>query len=189
MHTFFDSIVSTPEGYKGFMDNIHKDVLEGSTEANEYFERLREDPDALPPKGFNVSRLKDTHFVEVINNPNHKLHKDLNLEIFKKLKKLEMDAEFEASEVFRDLKEYANNFEQWYRSTGYNPVSMIINQSLYEKSVHVYRVNKFTNPEWRRSGSSWVAGVDPLMESNTGGVRKSAEYNFLQESQKESISL
>ena len=184
MHTFFDSIVSTPEGYKGFMDTIHKDVLEGSTEANEYFERLREDPDALPPKGFNVSRLKDTHFVEVINNPNHKLHKDLNLEIFKKLKKLEMDAEFEASEVFRDLKEYANNFEQWYRSTGYNPVSMIINQSLYEKSVHIYRMNKFTNPEWRRSGSSWVAGVDPLMESNTGGVRKSAEYNFLQGGEK-----
>ena len=181
MHTFFDGIVSSPEGYRGFMDSIHKDAVEGSREAVEYFEALKENPDALPPKNFDVKRINDTQFVEVINNPNHKLHKDLNLEIFKKLKRMASEEEFEASETFRDLKEYANNFEQWYRSTGYNPVSMIINQSLYEKSVHIYRMNKFTNPEWRRSGSSWVAGVDPVMEAKTGGIRGKETYKFLQD--------
>ena len=180
MHSFFDSLTMSRDGYREFMDAIHFDVINGSKQANEYMQTLKENPDALPPKGFKVTELSDKDFITVINNPSHKLHKELNLEIFKKIKRMEKAEEFEGA-VYEELKEYANNFERWYRATGYNPVSAIINNSLYEKSVHIYRMNKFTNPEWKNSGSGWVAGVDPVMEAVTGGIKKNATYEFFED--------
>ena len=180
MHSFFDSLTMTKEGYHEFMDAIHHTAIHGSESANKYMNSLKENPDALPPKGFKVSELSDAHFVDVINNPNHKLHEALNKEIFKKLQKMEKAEEHEGV-VYDQIKEYANNFERWYRATGYNPVSAIINNNLYEKSVHIYRMNKFTNPEWKNSGSGWVAGVDPVMEAITGGVKPNKKYEFFED--------
>ena len=180
MHSFFDSLTMSKEGYQEFMDAIHHQTVHGSDIANNYIKSLKENPDALPPQGFKVSELSDKDFIRVINNPNHKLHESLNKDIFKKIKKLEKAEEFEGA-VYEELKEYANNFERWYRATGYNPVSAIINNSLYEKSVHIYRMNKFTNPEWKNSGSGWVAGVDPVMESLTGGIKKNTSYDFFED--------
>ena len=91
---------------------------------------------------------------------------------------MEATEEFEAP-VLQELKEYANSFEQWYRRSGYHPASSIINYNLYSRTVHMYRMDKFTNPVWKNSGSGWVAGVDPIMEAVTGGIRKNKSYDLV----------
>ena len=180
MHTFFEGLTMSRSGYKDFMDAIHQDVVHGTPRANEYMDALVRDPKTAMPKNFDVTELSDKHFVQVINDITHPLHRELNKEIFKKLKEMEATEEFEAP-VLQELKEYANSFEQWYRRSGYHPASSIINYNLYSRTVHMYRMDKFTNPVWKNSGSGWVAGVDPIMEAVTGGIRENKSYDFYQD--------
>ena len=181
MHTFFDELTMSWEGFKSFMGAVHKEVIEGDPITTKYIDSLKDTPSALPPKGFDISKISDKHFVEIINDPLHPLNKALNLEIFKKIKNMEYEDEIGGEEMFTELRDYANNFERHYVDTGYHPVSSVLNANLYAKAVHIYRQKRFTHPRWENSGSGWVAGVDPVMELSSGGVRKNAEYRFWQD--------
>ena len=178
IHTYIDDLLMSPMAYRAFMDAMLEMPVQGDPKVMEYYNTLKEKPNEPLPKNFDISKISDEAFTEIINNPNHQLHKMLNMDIFRSLKEMELGEEFSASKMYGELREYANNFEQWYKSSGYNPVSAIINQSLYEKSVHIYRMKRFTNPKWKNSASGWVAGVDPVMEYETGGIKKNKQYRF-----------
>ena len=179
MHTFLDKITMSEEGYNAFMDSILDIPLNGTPENNAYLKALKKDPNLAQPKGFDISKLSDKDFVEIINDVTHPLHKELNLEVFKKIRTMEIEEELgNASEKIQELKEYANAYETWYKASDYNPLSSVINMNLYQKAVHSYRLRRFTQPRWEFSGAGWVAGVDPIMEAFTGGLRKRASYDF-----------
>ena len=181
MHSFFDRMTMSQKGYTGFMDAVHHKTMYGTDVANEYIKELETNTSATKPKDFNIRDIADSDFVKIINDPTHILHKELNLEIFKKIKEMEADEEFYDSEYVNELQDYANSYEKWYKSTGYNPLASIINMDLYQKVVHNYRLKRFTHPDWDYSGSGWVAGVDPIMEMATGGIKKNSKYQFLQD--------
>jgi len=179
MHSFFDSITMTKPGFENFMNDVLEVPLRGTPENNLYIEQLKTN-DKLPlPKNFDISKLRDKDFVDIVNDTTHPLHKELNFEIFKKLKEMEIENEFpEMQGKFQELKEYVDGFSSIYKATNYNPLAEVLNMNLYQRAVHQYRLNRFTQPKWEYSASGWVAGVDPVMEAITGGIKDNASYKF-----------
>jgi len=179
MHSFFDKLTTSREGFDNFMDKVLEIPLRGTPENNAYIESLGTDRTILPPKNFNISKLRDKDVVDIVNDPNHPLHKELNLEIFKKIRNMAIEEEMpEMHEKLQELKEYVNGFERIYHDTGYNPIAEVLNMNMYQRAVHEYRLKRFTQPEWENSASGWVAGVDPIMEMITGGIKENATYQF-----------
>lgn len=179
MHSFFDDLTMSKVGFDKFMDSVLEIPLRGSPETNTYMKSLEKDSSVLPPKNFDISKVSDKHLVEIVNNVNHPLFKEMNLEIFKKIRALEIEEEMpEMHGSLMELKQYANSFEQTYHLTGYNPIATVLNMNLYQRAVHQYRINRFNQPKWENSASGWVAGVDPVMEAMTGGLKENATYQF-----------
>ena len=179
MHTFFDKITMSEKGFDNFMNDVLEFPLRGTPENNAYLKALKDNPKLANPKGFDISKISDKDFIEIINDVTHPLHKELNLEVFKKIRKMQLEEEMpEAHERLQELKEYANSFETWYKATDYNPIASVVNSKLYQRAIHTYRLQRFTQPKWEFSGSGWVAGVDPIMEMITGGLKANAKYDF-----------
>jgi len=179
MHSFFDKLTMSREGFDNFMDKVLEIPLRGTPENNAYIESLGTDRTILPPKNFDISKLRDKDVVDIVNDPNHPLHKELNLEIFKKIRNMAVEEEMpEMHERLQELKEHVNGFERIYHDTGYNPIAEVLNMNMYQRAVHEYRLKRFTQPEWENSASGWVAGVDPIMEIITGGIKENATYEF-----------
>ena len=180
MHSLFDRLVMSPRGYTGFMDAIHQKILHGTPEGNQYVKDVVKDSSVLPPKNFEVGHIKYTDLIDIINNPAHPLNELVMKDIFKKIKNMEVDEELGKTSEIEELKEYANNFEQWYAETK-SPVAAVLNPLIYEKIVQTYLLKKFTHPEWDYSATGWVAGVDPIMEAITGGISANKRYKFMQD--------
>ena len=179
MHTFFDKITMSEKGFDNFMNDVLEFPLKGTPENNAYLKALKDNPKLANPKGFDISKISDKDFIEIINDVTHPLHKELNLEVFKKIRKMQLEEEMpEVQERLQELKEYANSFETWYKATDYNPIASVVNMNLYQRAVHTYRLQRFTQPKWEFSGSGWVAGVDPIMEMITGGLKANTKYDF-----------
>ncbi len=177
MHSFMDALTMSRSGFDSIMDAMLDFPINGSDVTNKHMADLKVNPNTTMPKSFRMSEISDKHLIEIVNDPNHPLHIELNKEIFKGLRQMEQE-KLLASDDFGEISEYANSFERLYEMTGYNPMVEVLNMNLYERSVHQYRLNRFTQPKWRESGSGWVAGVDPLMEAVTGGIKENTKYEF-----------
>ena len=179
MHSFFDPLTMRKEGFDSFMNDVLDVPLRGTEVNNKYIEELSTNKDLTQPKDFDISKLRDKDVMDIVNDITHPLHREMNLEVFKKIR--EMEAEPEAPEGLANLeslKLYANSYEQWYKSSGYNPLAQVVNMNLYQRSIHEYRLKRFTQPKWEESSSGWVAGVDPMMEYITGGIKDNTKYDF-----------
>lgn len=180
MHSLFDRMTMSQKGYDSFMEAIHKNIMFGwSKDTNDYMDQLlKKSPNAVRPKDFSIDKIRYRDMVEIIKDPKHPLYTEFHKDVFKKLKRMKESDDIEDTFDLPELKEFANDFEKWYKNSDYNPVSMVINTKLYEKVIYATLLKKFTHPEWQNSGSGWVAGVDPLMESMQGGVRDNLTYQF-----------
>jgi len=180
MHSLFDRMTMSQKGYNSFMEAIHKNIMFGWSETtNQYMDALfNKDAKAVRPKDFSIDKIRYKDMVDIINDPEHPLYTEFHKDIFKKLKRMKESDDIDDVFDLPELKEFANDFETWYKNSDYNPISMVINHKLYEKVIHASLLKKFTHPEWQHSGSGWVAGVDPLMESMQGGVRDNLTYQF-----------
>ena len=177
VHSFMDALTMSPEGFTSAMNAMLDIPINGTESTNNYIKALKKNRTAERPRDFEISELSDKDFIEVINNIDHPLHKDLNMEIFKNLKQMERDSDIQ-SENIGEIVEYASSFEKMYTDTGFNPMTEIVHMNLYQRAVHQYRLNRFTQPKWKESASGWVSGVDPLMESITGGIRENQVHDF-----------
>ena len=186
MHSMFDRTVMSRKGYNSFMDAIHRTVMNGIPENNLYLDEIFKGNVSARPKNFDIAQIRDSDYTKIINNPKKypELYKELMFDVFKKTKRMSVEEEFSDELDIAGLKEFANSFENLFVRTKGNPLSAIIDHKLYNKVVHLYRLRKFTHPEWETSGSGWVAGVDPIMELQTGGIKPNQKYSFINEAGK-----
>lgn len=180
MHSFFDGLTMSDAGYNSFMDAIVKVPVKGfSEEINQYVSNIKSDTKTDRPKNFSIDKIKDSDFVEIANDRTHPLHHDLMMEVFKGIRTLNSEELLpHDKQTIQELREHVNVIEEMYHYTNYDPTVSILNMGLFERAMHKYRLDRFTNPKWETSGSGWVAGVDPVMELVTGGIKKNASYEF-----------
>ena len=172
MHSVLNSLNMGKRGFNKLMD-IFRTSFDGTKKNNKIVKDLLNNPSKPIPEKFDITKIGHKEVVDILNgNDNHPLAKMLIKDIIKEHKnfKASDDVGYEG-ETLLDANTGINRMEKILKDTNYNISALRLLESGTEQFNHAvlrYIKNKYLTPKWEWSGSSWIAGNDPLFKHSLG---------------------
>ena len=160
------------KGFNKFMD-IFRTSFDGTRKNNKIVKDLLNNPSKPIPENFDITKIGHKEVVDILNgNDTHPLAKMLIKDIIKEHKnyKASDDVGYEG-ETLLDANTGINRMEKILKDTKYNISALRLLENGTQQFNHAvlrYIKNKYLTPKWEWSGSSWIAGSDPLFKHSLG---------------------
>ena len=171
MHVLLNELQVKPEAFDAFMEQAFMPKIKGDEQMNKVVQDLSDNPEGSIPRSFDIRKIGDAQFVEIINNPEHPLYRDLLADMVKETSYKELGDSFGEEDNLIDIADYTNRLQKWAKYTYFDPMVAMAEPDMYDAMVLRYRKQKFMYPEWKYSASGWVAGNDPVTKFRHGEVK------------------
>ena len=169
MHSTLAGLNISAKGQSALMQ-IFKDSYLGIEKHNKYVEQMLENPNMKLPKDFDISRIGHKQIADILNsNSKSPVVKELVNDIFKITKERKRSDSTHIDDVdLMESKNYADRIAKEFKDTDYNTLAVrfLEDQSgNFNDAVVRYTTDKYLNPRYDFSASSWVAGNHALFKN------------------------
>tara|TARA_E500000305_G_scaffold80929_1_gene66711 strand:+ start:10648 stop:19965 length:9318 start_codon:yes stop_codon:yes gene_type:complete len=149
---------------------IFKDSYLGIEKQNKYVQEMLENPNLKVPADFDISKIGHKQIADILNsNSKSPVVKKLVDDIFKINSERKRSESSEIDDIdLMESKNYADRIAKEFKDTDYNTLAVrfLENQSgNFNDAVLRYVTDKYLNPQYDFSASSWVAGNHALFKN------------------------
>lgn len=149
---------------------IFKDSYLGIEKQNKYVQEMLDNPNLKVPADFNISRIGHKQIADILNsNSKSPVVKKLVDDIFKINSERKRSESSEIDDIdLMESKNYADRIAKEFKDTDYNTLAVrfLEDQSgNFNDAVLRYVTDKYLNPQYDFSASSWVAGNHALFKN------------------------
>jgi hypothetical protein len=171
-HVLLNELQVPREAFDAFMEDTFMPTIRGDENMNKVVQDLSANPDGEIPRSFDIRKIGDAQFIEIVNNPEHRLYRDLLADMVKETAYKELGDSFGEEDHLIELSDYTNRLQSWAKYSNFDPIVAMAEPDMYDAMILRYRKQKFMYPEWKYSASAWVAGNDPVTKLRHGAVKK-----------------
>jgi hypothetical protein len=171
-HSMLNALQIPKQAFNDFMSQAFDKGIEGNKDANGVVDSIVKNPKMPIPKNFRINEIGDQKFLEIYNNPDHPLFKELLKDMVRVTKHREQSDSFGEEQNLIEINEYINELQRWAKYNDFDPVTAYAKPELYEAMALRYRKQRFMYPKWKHSASGWVAGNDPVTKLRHGKVER-----------------
>ena len=169
MHSTLAGLNISAKGHNALME-LFKDSYLGIEKQNNYVQQMLENPNMKVPKDFNISKIGHKQIADILNsNSKSPVVKELVDDIFKITKERKRSDDTHIDDIdLMESKTYADRIAKEFKDTDYNhlAVRFLEDQSgSFNDAVVRYTTDKYLNPTYDFSASSWVAGNHALFKN------------------------
>ena len=169
MHSTLAGLNITASQQQAFMQ-IFKDSYLGIEKQNKYVQEMLDNPNLKVPADFNISRIGHKQVADILNsNSKSPVVKKLVDDIFKINSERKRSESSEIDDIdLMESKNYADRIAKEFKDTDYNALAVrfLEDQSgNFNDAVLRYVTDKYLNPQYDFSASSWVAGNHALFKN------------------------
>lgn len=169
MHSTLAGLNITASQQQAFMQ-IFKDSYLGIEKQNKYVQEMLDNPNLKVPAKFNISRIGHKQVADILNsNSKSPVVKKLVDDIFKINSERKRSESSEIDDIdLMESKNYADRIAKEFKDTDYNALAVrfLEDQSgNFNDAVLRYVTDKYLNPQYDFSASSWVAGNHALFKN------------------------
>jgi len=169
MHSTLAGLNIEASQQRAFMQ-IFKDSYLGIEKQNKYVQEMLDNPNLKVPADFDISRIGHKQVADILNsNSKSPVVKKLVDDIFKINSERKRSESSEIDDIdLMESKNYADRIAKEFKDTDYNALAVrfLENQSgNFNDAVLRYVTDKYLNPTYDFSASSWVAGNHALFKN------------------------
>ncbi len=169
MHSTLAGLNITAKQQQALMQ-IFKDSYLGIEKQNKYVQEMLDNPNLKVPADFNISRIGHKQVADILNsNSKSPVVKKLVDDIFKINSERKRSESSEIDDIdLMESKNYADRIAKEFKDTDYNALAVrfLEDQSgNFNDAVLRYVTDKYLNPQYDFSASSWVAGNHALFKN------------------------
>ena len=169
MHSTLAGLNITAKGHNALME-LFRDSYLGIEKQNNYVQQMLENPNMKVPKDFNISKIGHKQIADILNsNSKSPVVKELVDDIFKITKERKRSDDTHIDDIdLMESKTYSDRIAKEFKDTDYNhlAVRFLEDQSgSFNDAVVRYTTDKYLNPTYDFSASSWVAGNHALFKN------------------------
>ena len=169
MHSTLAGLNISAKGHNALME-LFRDSYLGIEKHNNYVQQMLENPNMKVPKDFNISKIGHKQIADILNsNSKSPVVKELVDDIFKITKERKRSDDTHIDDIdLMESKTYSDRIAKEFKDTDYNhlAVRFLEDQSgSFNDAVVRYTTDKYLNPTYDFSASSWVAGNHALFKN------------------------
>ena len=169
MHSTLAGLNISAKGHNALME-LFRDSYLGIEKQNNYVQQMLENPNMKVPKDFNISKIGHKQIADILNsNSKSPVVKELVDDIFKITKERKRSDDTHIDDIdLMESKTYSDRIAKEFKDTDYNhlAVRFLEDQSgSFNDAVVRYTTDKYLNPTYDFSASSWVAGNHALFKN------------------------